>query len=152
MKYRDDVEFYSKNGDIESINNFPVDISEESGLAYEVMRVNNGKPLFIKNHLERLNNSLKLSLKTEIDTTIVSKYANDLIIRNKQEIGNIKIVVTFINNSTEIYLYYIPHRYPSLAQITDGVRVLSQNSTRNIPSAKISDWEIRGTANMIISL
>ncbi len=150
MKYRNDVKFYSENGIIKSIAAFPIFIAEKSGLAYEVLRIKKSLPLFIDEHLQRLKQSVIINSDYSIDVTRIKDYIEDIITSNNIYEGNLKIAVIIENNLFTSYLYFIPHRYPTANQIDKGVSLITQKSIRKKPTAKISDWEIRGAANTLI--
>lgn len=150
MKYRNDVEFYSENGIIKSIIDFPTFIAEKSGLAYEVLRIKKSLPLFIDEHLQRLKQSVIINSDISIDVARIKYYIEDIISSNNIDEGNLKIAISIENNFITSYLYFIPHRYPSTSQIEKGVSLISQKSIRKNPTAKISDWKIRGSANSLI--
>ncbi len=150
MKYRDDLKFYSAKGELIAIKEFPESIAEESGLAYEVIRVNNSIPLFVSEHLQRLNNSLQIGGFPKCSINNIEKQISNLIENNGVGEGNLKIVIRVEEESIIPYLYFIPHRYPSVLQIEDGVKTILQYDTRSQPTAKFSDWKIRGAANKII--
>lgn len=150
MKYRDDLRFYSAKGELLPIEEFPESIAEESGLAYEVIRVNNSIPLFVNEHLLRLNNSLQIGSFPKCSINNIEKQICNLIKKNGVGEGNLKIVIRVGKESIIPYLYFIPHRYPSVLQIEKGVKTILQYDTRSIPTAKFSDWKIRGAANKII--
>jgi len=150
MKYCLDVKYYSENGTIKPIGSFPAYIAERSGLVYEVIKVSKSKPLFLLDHLNRLNNSLNIQSYEKIDIIIIEKNIQELINRNSIKHGNIKVVVAFSQMKPKVFLYAIPFRYPTQSQITEGVATMLQFDTREVPMAKVSNWKVRGNANSII--
>jgi len=150
MKYRDDVKYYSRNGELIPIINFPVELASKSGLAYEVLRIKNSLPLFIDEHLQRLKQSILLNSSNQLEISNIKKYIEDIISVNYIIEGNLKLLISPENSTTSVYLYFIPHRYPSVKQVEKGVDLITQRSIRKNPTAKISDWNIRGKANALI--
>lgn len=150
MKYRDDIKYFCVNGDLREIISFPVDLAGESDLAYEVIRVNNYSPLFVDDHLQRLNNTLSLKKWSQISLSPVRTAIMELIKANKVFEGNLKLVVSFESGRATSYLYFIPHRYPSMNQQDNGVKAYLQFACRELPQAKVSNWVVRGEANRII--
>ena len=83
--------FYLNNGIIYSINDF-TDEDYKEKIIYEVLRVVNGKPVFLKEHLARMQKSFKLINKeypySEED---IETYIAKVNKKNDNAIGNIKI-------------------------------------------------------------
>jgi branched-chain amino acid aminotransferase len=150
MKYCLDVKYYSENGRIKPIGSFPAYIAERSGLVYEVVKITNSIPLFLTEHIQRLNNSLIIQKRKPINIIDIDNYTQELIAKNNIDTGNIKIVIAFSQNSPKVFLYFIPYRYPSKRQIINGVKTKLQFDIRETPKAKVSNWRVRGNANAII--
>jgi branched-chain amino acid aminotransferase len=150
MKYCLDVKYYSENGEIKPIGSFPAYIAERSGLVYEVIRISDSKPLFLWDHLNRLNTSLNIQNFDSIDISVIERSVQVLINRNSFKDGNIKIVVVFSQKRPKVFIYAIPFRYPTESQIREGVATMLQFDSREAPMAKISNWKVRGNANSII--
>lgn len=113
---------------------------------YEVLRVIDGKPLFLENHLERMRNSFKLineefSLKYE---DICAKI-NKLIKSEVKKIGNIKI--TYKVNEKKLDVFFIDHFYPSEDMYENGVKTILYFGERENPNAKIVNDDFRSKVN-----
>lgn len=151
VKHRVDVDYFIEGENLIPINEFPLEIASKSGLIYEVIRINKAKPLFLKEHLNRLLHSVEILSFPKFDLEIIKGLVYKLIDANKINIGNIKLVISSIDDSSvRPYLYFIPHRYPSDMQIKEGVKTLLQYDERKMPQVKIADWNIRGRANNLI--
>ena len=90
---------------------------------YEVLRVIDGKPLFLERHLERMKNSFKLineefSLKYE---DICAKIKM-LIKSENRNVGNIKI--TYKVNEKKLDVFFIDHFYPTEDMYENGVKTI----------------------------
>lgn len=113
---------------------------------YEVLRVIDGKPLFLENHLERMKNSFKLineefSLKSE---DICAKI-NKLIKSEEKNVGNIKI--TYKVNEKKLDVFFIDHFYPSEDMYENGVKTILYFGERENPNAKIVNEDFRSKVN-----
>jgi len=150
MKYRHDVKYYSINGKLIEIGDFPVSVVRSSGLIYEVIKYSDGEYLYFDDHLQRMLASLRIANKTEVDLMNIETYAKDLALANCVNIGNLKIVINNKNTFSMVYLFFIPHRYPTAAQYKVGVKVRLQFDVRANPKAKIANWDIRDKANRLI--
>lgn len=113
---------------------------------YEVLRVIDGKPLFLENHLKRMENSFKL-----INEEFTLKYddicakIDELIKNEKKNIGNIKI--TYKVNEKKLDLFFIEHFYPSDDMYENGVKTILYFGERENPNAKIVNDDFRSKVN-----
>jgi len=112
---------------------------EEGFSVYEVIRIVSGKCLFLGDHLGRLSQSVDLS-GNNYDFNIESLSGNvrELITRNNKSNGNIKIIINFRSPDTEpvVYMFFIPHYYPSVNEYQNGVPVTLTKFVRNDPNIK----------------
>ena len=95
--------YYLNNGTIYPIKEFTDEDSKEK-IIYEVLRVVNGKPAFLKDHLERMKKSFKLINKEfPYDEDEIEKLIIEVIKKNDNALGNIKITCNVNNNNFKIY-------------------------------------------------
>lgn len=118
----------------------------EDKIIYEVLRVANGKPIFLGDHLSRMKNSFELiNEKFTLSYEEISMKIDNLIkIENKVE-GNIKI--TYEVNAKILKIFFIEHLYPSNEMYETGVKTILYFGERNNPNAKIVDENFRGKVN-----
>lgn len=151
MKYRNDLKYYIQDDQLTLIKQFDESIFEEGESVYEVVRIQQGKALFLEDHLQRMQHSLDLIYGSfQCSQSALKDDLNLLIQANKTLEGNIKIELRKENNDFLILLYFIPHRYPTKKQLEQGIRMRLQFDERPNPNAKISNWQVRGNANSII--
>lgn len=113
---------------------------------YEVLRVIDGKPLFLENHLARMENSFKLineefTLKFEE----ISAKIKELIKHEEKNIGNIKI--TYKINEKKLDIFFIDHFYPTEDMYENGVKTILYFGERENPNAKIVNDDFREKVN-----
>lgn len=140
------------------LNNIPIDdekFSEktfENGLSiYEVIRIFHGHPIFLKDNLMRLDNSLK---KSNIDIhvqnlNIPEKLRQFISLQHITE-GNLKYVLHFTIGKTDEYIFQIPHSYPSARDYENGVPTLTYKAVRKNPEVKYINTELRVLTNNLI--
>ncbi|MBE6062452.1 MAG: aminotransferase class IV [Clostridium butyricum] len=113
---------------------------------YEVLRVIDGKPLFLESHIERMENSFRLinesfTLKPE---DICAKI-NKLIKSENKNIGNIKM--TYKVNEKKFDVFFIEHFYPTEDMYENGVKTILYFGERENPNAKIVNDDFRAKVN-----
>jgi len=107
-------------------------------LVYEVIRMVEGKYLFLEDHLDRLHNSFTKSgkefsgIKDAINS--LQKLADYSEIRN----GNIKLAVFELDNAFQIACYFVPHHYPTDEEYLTGVCTKVYKFER--PDPGIKQW------------
>jgi len=107
------------------------------GSCYEVIRIIEGKPLFLKEHLDRLFESVEAAnFNYSIDCNIIEKWILDFIKELKLLNENIKILV---ENKLEmkIVVYVVESHYPSVDVYKEGVKVDCLEIERSNPSVKL---------------
>ena len=127
-----------------------INIPEEPVQLYEVIRIIEGIPLFLEDHLERLYQSARLSGNLQLPgpdsiTALIKK----IVATQKRDTGNIKLSFTFNQTTFEPQdeLNFIPHYYPTQEEYTDGVKAGLLKADRPLPNAKVRNSEIRDLAN-----
>jgi len=134
---------------------------------YEVIRISDGVPIFLTEHLRRLENSAKImkySLKVTSDEIIDGIIK--LISENKACNENLKLVINYnplgeecndsnkdINSDgyNEMFLaYFIPHDYPLMQQYEEGVDTITYHGERLNPNAKVINNAFRENVNLQI--
>lgn len=119
-----------------------------SGLScYEVIRIIQGKFLFIEDHLERLKTSFDLlHILYKPDIKIIIDYLLKYRLIAGITEGNIKVVINCSNNSDnkpQIIVYQIKHYYPSLKEYSNGIITSLIYGERSNPNAKFINLKIK---------
>lgn len=118
----------------------------EEKIIYEVLRVLEGKPLFLENHLRRMKNSFELINENfKITYDEISEKIKELIKSEKKVEGNIKI--TYSVNEKLLKIFFIEHSYPSSDMYKDGVETILYFAERENPNAKIINTTFRERIN-----
>lgn len=136
--------YFLINHNPQEVKNFEELYKVEGKCIYEVIRIIDGTPLFLEEHLTRLKNSLSLE-KEEIsmemkEVKIDIKKHIDL---NKISMGNIKIVI----NKENLFVFSIPASYPKNELYETGVKTILFFGERNNPNAKVIDNSFREKVN-----
>lgn len=137
-------EFYIENDEIKQKNSFNSEFLALGKSLYEVIRIEEGVPLFLEKNLKRLNNSAKITnLVLPITSEEIRIRLNKLIKVNDAKIGNIKTVFNFFNNQCNFYAYFLKHNYPTNEQYINGVDTIFYHGERINPNAKIVNTGFR---------
>ena len=116
---------------------------------FDLMRTLNGKPLFLRQHIQRLEESARhIGIRLPWTQKELTGIVLDTLHRNSFQESNIRIVVTggsspdFITPQGKPRLLVLVTRAPSLpeAWYTDGVKIITFFSERSIPGAKSIDY------------
>jgi len=124
-----------------SFNNVPLppDVQFSSGTwIYEVLRVINGSCIFLEDHLNRLNVSLRLAgISFRLGYHEAFPVIQELVRRNGLENGNIKLMIQMAENNTPIWVMCcIPFSYPQGSDYEFGVSTAIFRAARENPNIK----------------
>ena len=119
---------------------------------YEVIRIEQGIPLFLEDHLNRLFHSADISnLSINESYCDIEILISELIKKNKTNEGKIKLIIRFDkkngSNEKDFLIYFTPHYFPSVIEYKNGVNIGLCRTTRTNPKAKILYTEARKKAN-----
>lgn len=139
--------FFLLNDEVEYAENFEKFYPTTGEIVYEVIRIIGGKPLFLKEHVLRLDNSLALINSDYTYSYDYIKSLSDKLIRiNEVDNGNIKLIIS----GKDILIYSIPHFYPVEEMYKSGVKTILYFGERTNPNAKVIDDGFRSKVNLEI--
>jgi branched-chain amino acid aminotransferase len=116
---------------------------------FDFLRTYNGRPLFLEEHIERLEQSARqIGLNLLWSKTQLIDIVNQTLNKNNHRESNIRVVVTggtspdYITPQGKPRLLVLVTELPEQPQwwYTDGVKVITIYSRRNIPGAKSIDY------------
>ena len=141
-------QFFIYDGEILKNIDFKETMISSGKSIYEVIRVIEGVPLFLEEHLERLINSIKISnLTLSSNASDIKRNILKLIEINESLEGNIKIVFNYVNDDNKFIAYFINHSYPTKEQYKNGVTTALFYGERNNPNAKVINLDFRNTVD-----
>lgn len=132
-------EFYMVNGQLELTTNVKFFEKVEKPPIYEVIRVIDGVPLFLEDHLNRMRESAHI-INYQIERTDkkIEEDIKRLILENKVENLNVKLLCTDIEGMGQIFLaYFIESFYPPEEYYRDGIHTILFHYERENPNAKV---------------
>lgn len=135
--------YYIEDGNLQLVNTCEqIDSSSNGKTIYEVLRVIDGKPIFLKEHLKRLEKSFTIIDENfQIPQDKIREYIEKLIKANNNIEGNIKIIYNTEDEALKVF--YIKHSYPSKELYTKGIKTILYRGERDNPNAKIINTSFR---------
>ena len=121
---------------------------------YEVIRIIKNTPLFIEDHVARLNHSASLFGDKKTPSFKEMRKSIDILIEKSGfPSGNIKITYGESEDKSKktLLIYFIKSRYPNEDMYNNGVRVGVLHGKRVSPDIKQSDTPIRKMADALLT-
>ncbi|MBU3136014.1 aminotransferase class IV [Clostridium gasigenes] len=138
--------FFIEDGHLDSTKNFNDEKNSKDKIIYEVIRINNGEPLFLEVHLKRMEKSFNLMDKSfPYEYNKIAEYLERVISANHKKEGNVKI--TFNIDEDLMKVFYIKHIYPTDEMYKNGVDTILYHGERHNPNAKVIDCKFREKVN-----
>lgn len=136
------------NGNLCSASKYDALINSQEAYAYEVIRVIDGKPLFLEDHLERLEKTLAgIGMSCEFTAESLRDDFGRLCEANGVTSDNVKMIIW----QDTVCMMITGASYPSAEMYEGGVSVGVLSAVRENPQAKISNYGLRESANRMIS-
>lgn len=145
MKAETVEKFYIVNGRLESTKDIEIFKKIEKPPIYEVLRVIDGIPLFLEDHLNRMIlSSNVVDYKIERTSKEIEEDIKHLILENQIKNQNIKLLCTDIEKIGQVFLiYFIKSFYPPKEYYKEGIDTILFNHERDNPNAKVQMTEFR---------
>lgn len=138
------------------VNGISVDISEfipdmSADIYYEVVRLMDGKALFLEDHLNRLQESIYGTTMQFPGSGEIIQNLRVLVSNNDFKIGNIRICLqTGKENQSQLLCYFVPYVYPESCVYLSGVQLVTYPHVRPNPGIKKWDDRFRVSVNQYI--
>jgi branched-chain amino acid aminotransferase len=134
---------FSLDGRLEACRGFGEYFHGGPGSIYEVVRVMDGIPMFLEDHLDRMEQSMHLT-KTFLPCSreLVKAGIGEVIAANHLLNGNLKVVCQQRDAGRQLLIYPTEHQYPSQEQYKVGIPAVLMRASRPLPNAKQSDPDL----------
>ncbi len=140
--------FYIQNNDLLPVKQYEANTGIE---IYEVIRIMEGVPLFLEDHLKRFYHSAwLLHLLIPLTEEEIRSSLGLLVESNGIKEGNIRFSYCF-RPCGKFQAYFIPHSYPLPAMVTEGVNCGLLYASRNDPNVKAVQAGLRLSADQLIA-
>ena len=141
-------------GELRKVAEFDSTYRNVSPSAYEVIRLMNGRPLFLEEHYARLEATLaSIGQKAPFELSQLRGDIERLAAANDVKNHNVKIVINEFGSAPEeakTHIFLIATSYPTEEMDRDGVPTDLFNAVRDNPQAKIIDADLRARENEFI--
>lgn len=138
-------DYVSVNGVMEKTGNTTAFERVTGPAIYEVIRVVNGNPMFLDDHLERMFGSAKLAdFNFPYDADEIRDHVIRLIGSNRIADNNIKLLATSDEAGSELLMAYaVESFYPPDEYYRKGIKAILYNHQRDNPNAKVQHSDFR---------
>jgi len=148
--------YFFHNKEIKSSSTFNESVTDTGMSVYEIIRIEQGIPLFSDDHLDRLFSSINiLNLKIAETKSELKSYIHTIIDKNNVNTGKIKLIIHFNNknnaNEQDLLIYFTSYYFPAENEYQKGVSVGLCKAIRSNPNAKILNIKARKKANDAIA-
>lgn len=116
------------------VSEFNDDILQSGKVVYEVIRVEEGVPLFVEDYLDRLGKTIQLSgIQIDYSRNDILKSILRLILINDYKSGPVKLMLS----SYDFLLHYMKPYLPEAGAYISGVKTIFMHEERSNPNAKV---------------
>ncbi|QEK11555.1 branched-chain amino acid aminotransferase [Crassaminicella thermophila] len=152
MKREAILNYYIYNGEKCSTDSIEVFDNIISPIIYEVIRIIDGIPLFLEDHLERFRKSLDLlGVKLEKSDEEIKAEIFELIKINKCNQMNVKLLCSNLyEKEQDFFVYFVKSHYPEPFLYKKGIHTILFYSERENPNAKVLNTSLRECVNEAI--
>jgi len=148
MKIEAIRQYFIVNGKLIPTSNTEAFEKIEEPVIYEVIRVIQGVPLFLEEHLERMKKSADLvGVRLHREDEEIHKDIMRLIEANEEENLNVKLLYTSPEGNPMLFAYFIKSFYPPEEYYRTGIHTILFNYERENPNAKIERSSFREKIN-----
>ncbi|RLD91032.1 MAG: hypothetical protein DRJ09_02355 [Bacteroidetes bacterium] len=146
------MRYYILNAELKDTCEFNPDLFTNTPSIYEVIRIEDGIPLFLQDHIERFYHSMVLSENLcNITEKQIRSRLKALIETNRVQTGLLKFVSINHPEAGKLFAAWIaPFFFPSAKDYELGITMMSYRGIRENPNAKTSHQKIREKSNRLI--
>lgn len=151
MKREAILDYFYYDGKLYSQSDITLFDGVKSQGIYEVVRLINGVPLFIEDHLKRMRASARLLgyAINKSDMDIIGEIKKLSKVNQCGDI-NVKILCCNLGENEKFFTYFIDSYYPQNEDYKKGVRSILYSSERKNPNVKTVNVSLRESINEVI--
>ncbi|MEA1874769.1 MAG: aminotransferase class IV [Bacteroidota bacterium] len=119
------------------VSQFDAELISNLSMIYEVLRIIDGKFVFLKDHLIRLKKSLILAeINLPFDESLLLQDMNACVSENQVRNGNIRVSLFPDKEKIHVLCEIVSHHYPTVEDYQNGVAVAFTHFVRTNPNVK----------------
>lgn len=139
---------FIQDGIVKPISSWSEKIINEPSVIYEVIRIEEGVPLFFDDYFKRLNNSFHLINKSlSLGSNDLKSMINKLLKVNGCDNGPVKLLFGF-NNIVHSLACLMQAHVPNIEEYNTGVHTILLHKERINPNAKVWNQQMRDATNL----
>ncbi len=139
---------FIQDGKVKPKSSFSDKIFNKPSVIYEVIRVEEGVPLFFDDYYERLNNSFRLINKSlSLTSDDLKSMINKLLEINGCNTGPVKLMFGF-DDSIHNLIYLMQPHVPDIEYYNTGVHTILLHKERINPNAKVWNQQMRDATSL----
>lgn len=144
---------FALNGQVLPTTQFADALVEGQTSVYEVIKIIDSRPVFLREHLQRLEQSLERAGFAPTWAQPVRSAIPALLSQCPVERHNIRVAIVFDDAGQHLRsaVYFIASRYPSPDDYRHGVAVGIMPAERSNPTAKVEQLGLRQLANRMMA-
>lgn len=144
MKSEAKNKFFKFNDDILETEDTRIFKKIDKASVYEVIRIMDGVPLFLDDHLDRMFKSARIiDYNIPYDHSQIKASIGDVIRENGVKNQNIKLLASHIENESVFLVYLVDSFYPPKKYYENGIKTILFEHERDNPNAKVQRDEFR---------
>lgn len=118
---------------------------------YEVIRVMDGVPIFLDDHLDRMFTSASIiGYEIEYSKDEIKNSIKEVILKNEIKNQNIKLLGSSIDNEKVFLVYFVDSFYPPKEYYSNGIKTILYEHERDNPNAKVQKDDFRNKVKLAI--
>ncbi len=145
------ADYYIIDDEIKNTEEFDLTELKKGFSVYEVIKIVDRIPLFIKEHIERLHFSASLKKeKVWCSDKYIKKKVTEIIRINKIDNGRLKFALRYYESENKFICFWLEDIQPSVKEYKYGLKIISENHERSNPNAKIINYKLRKQLKKLI--
>ena len=144
--------YFLKNGQEVSVTDFQAEYQALQPSCYEVIRVIDGKPLFLDAHYRRFVGTVEsIGQQVPCSKQELAADISRLAALNDVQNYNVKLIYNDFEHGGTVYLFFTHTAYPTEEMYREGVRTDLLRMERKNPHAKIINQTLRDNADALMA-
>ncbi|MEA2041031.1 MAG: aminotransferase class IV [Bacteroidota bacterium] len=145
-------DYFTSGEQILSTELFAIDDFDKGNSLYEVVKILEGKPLFMDAHLSRLKRSAYLFQKEiPFSDKKTAELVEKLIARNGVNNGRLKFLFSYFGESVKFFSFFLKDITPPRESYKKGVKTAFYRAKRENPNIKKINSELRRKVRDFVS-